>query len=147
MRNIQFVLKCWGSWASPDPVNCKWPRSSLLAKLSIAKKKKITMFGCGDDDGIKIDAAIRKLKDYKRDYYSLIIMYYLKHLSTQKIADSLGISRNQTVKLLQAAEGFIEGCLVMDNVKLEIDKFARDEKKYPPIKNPIQSHKKSILSY
>lgn len=127
MRDIQRVLEHWGAWAADGAIHCKWPRASVLAKVASASSGKMQP-SCGDGDGAKIDRAIRRLKDYKKDYYSLIIMYYLKRYSPQKIADHYGVSRDKVVKRLQAAEGFIEGCLVMSDVKLEIDRFVREER-------------------
>lgn len=54
-------------------------------------------------------------------------MYYVKNYPLRSMASKLGIS-HEVAKRLQAAEGFIEGCLSVDNVKLDMDKII---KKYP----------------
>lgn len=57
-------------------------------------------------------------------------MYYVKNYPLRSMASKLGISHNEVVKRLQTAEGFIEGCLSVDNVKLDMDKIIRKHNIY-----------------
>ncbi|MGX8940158.1 antiterminator Q family protein [Symbiopectobacterium sp. Eva_TO] len=66
---------------------------------------------------------MRRLKNYNRYYHQLIHLYYLKRYSVSTIANCLGISRTTLIKRLQAAEGFVEGCLAMADITLEMDKL------------------------
>lgn len=52
-------------------------------------------------------------------------MYYVKNYPLRSMASKLGISHNEVAKRLQIAEGFIERCLSVDNVKLDMDKIIR----------------------
>ena len=83
---------------------------------------------CSDDDGLKINKAVLHLKINNSYLFQLVIMYYVKNYPLRSMASKLGISHNEVAKRLLAAEGFIEGCLSVDNVKLDMDKII---KKYP----------------
>lgn len=76
---------------------------------------------CTDDDGLIIEGCLAKLKKRKPDEYSLLVAHYLYGISKRKIAKA----RKKDEKLIrieiQMAEGFIEGCLSMLDVCLEMD--------------------------
>jgi hypothetical protein len=129
MRDIQLVLERWGAWATDDGIDGKWKTTSIFMKGVIPSTKK-SLPGCCDDDGIKIDAAIRRLKNYNSYYHQLIHLHYLKRQPQRTIANSLGISRTTFIKRLQSAEGFVEGCLAMADITLEMDKLVQKENIY-----------------
>ncbi|EFH5642217.1 antitermination protein Q [Escherichia coli] len=66
-------------------------------------------------------ALLKKRKPYE---HSLIVAHYLYGISKRKIAKA----RNKDEKLIrieiQVAEGFIDGCLSMLDVKLEMDDYS-----------------------
>ncbi|MGG2141606.1 antiterminator Q family protein [Symbiopectobacterium sp. RP] len=129
MRDIQLVLERWGAWAADDRIDGKWKTASVFMKGVIPSTKK-SLPSCCDDDGIKIDAAIRRLKHYNSYYHQLIHMHYFKRQPQRAIANRLGISRTTLIKRLQPAEGFVEGCLAMVDITLERDKSVQKENIY-----------------
>ncbi|CAK8737731.1 hypothetical protein SODG_001460 [Sodalis praecaptivus] len=129
MRDILLVLERWGAWAADDGIDGKWKTTSILAK-GVTPSRRKSLPSCCDDDGIKIDSAIRRLKHYNSYYHKLIHLHYLKRQSVCTIANSLGISKELFIKRLQAAEGFVEGCLAMADITLEMDRFVQKENIY-----------------
>ncbi|MCT8353849.1 MULTISPECIES: antiterminator Q family protein [Photorhabdus] len=129
MRDIQMVLERWGSWAANDNSDVDWSPIAAGFKGLIPNKAK-SRPQCCDDDGLAVDAAMRRLKDYNAYYFQLIVMYYVRRMPLRIMGPRLGISHNQVAKRLQSAEGFIEGCLAIANVKLEIDKVTQKENIY-----------------
>ncbi|WP_445494610.1 antiterminator Q family protein [Photorhabdus sp. SF281] len=129
MRDIQLVLERWGSWAANDNSDVDWSHIAAGFKGLIPNKIG-SRPQCCDDDGLAVDAAMRRLKDYNPYYFQLIVMYYVRRMPFRIMGSRLGISHNQVAKRLQAAEGFIEGCLAIANIKLEIDKVTQKENIY-----------------
>lgn len=129
MRDIQLVLERWGAWAADDGIDGKWKTTSILAKGVIPSRRK-SLPSCCDDDGIKIEAAVRRLKDYNGYYHQLIRMHYLKRRSLTSMAKLLGISKAMLINRLLADEGFVEGCLAMADITLEMDRFVQKENIY-----------------
>lgn len=76
---------------------------------------------CSDDDGLIISSAMTVLKKKEPYQYELLEMYYVYGVTLRVLGVKLGISLNQVVIRLQKAEGFIDGCLAMLGVSLEID--------------------------
>ncbi|EPD8271324.1 antiterminator Q family protein, partial [Escherichia coli] len=76
---------------------------------------------CSDDDGLIISSAMTVLKKKEPYQYELLEMYYVYGVTLRALGVKLGISLNQVVIRLQKAEGFIDGCLAMLGVSLEID--------------------------
>ncbi|HAT4500470.1 TPA: antiterminator Q family protein [Serratia marcescens] len=105
------VLSRWGVWAreisgidySPIAAGFK----GLLPHPSNGK------LSCCDDDGLKIDGCVAKLKKYNPDDYDLIVMHHIYGLPLRKIAKKLKCSDGAIRKNMRTAEGFIGGVLVM----------------------------------
>ncbi|KER01109.1 antitermination protein [Photorhabdus temperata] len=129
MRDIQMVLERWGSWAANDNSDVDWSPIAAGFKGLIPNKAK-SRPQCCDDDGLAVDAAMRRLKDYNAYYFQLIVMYYVRRMPLRIMGPRLGISHNQVAKRLQSAEGFIEGCLAIADIKLEIDEVTQKENIY-----------------
>ncbi|WP_454889357.1 antiterminator Q family protein [Serratia quinivorans] len=53
---------------------------------------------------------------------------YIHRISVRNMGTKLGISHTLVLKRLQAAEGFIDGCLAMLNVQLEMDRYCQKRK-------------------
>uniref|UniRef100_UPI0036DBAE92 antiterminator Q family protein n=1 Tax=Photorhabdus sp. RM322S TaxID=3342825 RepID=UPI0036DBAE92 len=129
MRDIQLVLERWGAWAGEGNSDIDWSPIAAGFKGLIPSTRK-TRAQCCDDDGVAIDAAITRLRKYNPYYFQLIIMHYVKVFPFRAMGGKLGISHNEVAKRLQAAEGFIEGCLAIANIKLEIDEVTQKENIY-----------------
>jgi len=105
------VLSRWGVWAressgidySPIAAGFK----GLLPPTSSEKES------CNDDDGLLIDGCVARLKRYKPDEYDLVIAHHVYGMSLRKIAKKRKCSDGTIRKEMQAAEGFVGGCIAM----------------------------------
>jgi hypothetical protein len=121
MRDIQKVLERWGAWAASgnDSVDYAPIAAGFKNLLPSTRKARVS---CSDDDGLAISGAMTLLK--KKDPYlcKLLELHYLQGHPVRTMADKLGISHTQVLKRLQAAEGFIDGCLAALDIELEMDR-------------------------
>ena len=120
MRDIQMVLERWGAWVANNHEDVEWSSVAAGFKGLIASKVK-SRPQCSDDDGLIISSAMTVLKKKEPYQYELLEMYYVYGVTLRALGVKLGISLNQVVIRLQKAEGFIDGCLAMLGVSLEID--------------------------
>ena len=120
MRDIQMVLERWGAWVANNHEDVEWSSVAAGFKGLIPSKVK-SRPQCSDDDGLIISSAMTVLKKKEPYQYELLEMYYVYGVTLRALGVKLGISLNQVVIRLQKAEGFIDGCLAMLGVFLEID--------------------------
>ncbi len=120
MRDIQMVLERWGAWVANNHEDVTWSSIAAGFKGLIPSKVK-SRPQCSDDDGLIISSAMTVLKKKEPYQYELLEMYYVYGVTLRVLGVKLGISLNQVVIRLQKAEGFIDGCLAMLGVSLEID--------------------------
>jgi hypothetical protein len=120
MRDIQLVLERWGGWAVRDNSYIDYPSIASGFKGLLILGNTIRP-SCTDDDGLIIDSCIAKLKEKRPHEYELLVDYYLFGISKRKIAKK----RKKDEKIIRIeikmAEGFIEGCLAMLQVDLDMD--------------------------
>ncbi|HAH3036439.1 TPA: antitermination protein [Escherichia coli] len=120
MRDIQMVLERWEAWVANNHEDVEWSSVAAGFKGLIPSKVK-SRPQCSDDDGLIISSAMTVLKKKEPYQYELLEMYYVYGVTLRALGVKLGISLNQVVIRLQKAEGFIDGCLAMLGVSLEID--------------------------
>ncbi|MDM2798205.1 MULTISPECIES: antiterminator Q family protein [unclassified Citrobacter] len=120
MRDIQIVLERWGGWASADNSGVDYSPIAAGFKGLLPQISK-TRLSCTDDDALIIEGCLARLKSRKQYEHSLLVAHYLYGISKRKIAKA----RKKDEKLIrieiQLAEGFIEGCLSMLDVRLDMD--------------------------
>ncbi|ELY4545839.1 antitermination protein [Cronobacter sakazakii] len=120
MRDIQMVLERWGAWAAAENSGVDWQPTAAGFKglLPLSGKSRPI---CSDDDGLIISSAMNALK--KKDPYlcTLLALHYIHRISARSIAQKQGVSHTQILKRLQKAEGFIDGCLSIMNIRLDVD--------------------------
>ncbi|MGR3754489.1 antiterminator Q family protein [Edwardsiella anguillarum] len=120
MRDISKVLERWGGWAASDHAGVDYSHIAAGFKGLLPQSGKMRL-SCTDDDGLIIEGCLAQLKKRKPDEHSLLVAHYLYGISKRKIAKA----RKKDEKLIrieiQMAEGFIEGCLSMLDVWLEMD--------------------------
>lgn len=120
MRDIKLVLERWGGWAASDNSGVDYSHIAAGFKglLTPAGKSRPS---CTDDDGLIIDSCLARLQKKKPYEHSLLVAHYLYGISKRGIARA----RKKDEKLIrieiQMAEGFIDGCLSMLDVKLDCD--------------------------
>lgn len=122
MRDIQLVLERWGAWASSggDNVGYSPIAAGFKGLLPAGRKSRAS---CSDNDGLLVSSAVNCLKRKDAHLHVLIEWHYMRGMPVRAIGDKLGISHTQVLKRLQAAEGFVDGCLSMINTVLEMDRF------------------------
>lgn len=120
MRDIQMVLERWGGWAASDNSGVDYSPIAAGFKGLITHTSK-TRLSCSDDDALVIEGCLARLQKKKPYEHSLLVAHYLYGISKRKIAKA----RNKDEKIIrieiQMAEGFIDGCLSMLDVSLEMD--------------------------
>ncbi|WP_426617484.1 antiterminator Q family protein [Raoultella sp. R2A007] len=119
-RDIKLVLERWSGWAASDHSGVDY--SSIAAGFrGLLPQTSKTRLSCTDDDALIIEGCLARLKRQKPYEHSLLVTHYLYNISKRKIAKM----RKKDEKIIrieiQMAEGFIEGCLAMLNVKLNMD--------------------------
>ena len=120
MRDIRMVLERWGAWAASDNSSVDYSPIAAGFKGLLPQTGRARQL-CTDDDALIIESCLARLKSRKPHEHSLLVAHYLYGIPKRKIAKA----RKKDEKLIrieiQMAEGFIEGCLSMLNVKLEMD--------------------------
>lgn len=120
MRDIQRVLELWGGWAAGDSAGVDYSPIAAGFKGLLPQTGK-SRLSCTDDDALVIEGCLARLKQRKPYEHSLLIAYYVYRASKRSIARA----RKKDEKLIrieiQMAEGFIDGCLAMLEVKLDMD--------------------------
>ena len=120
MRDIQRVLDRWGGWASGDSSGVDYSPIAAGFKGLLPQTSK-SRLSCTDNDALIIEGCLARLKSRKPYEHSLIVAHYLYGIPKRKLAKA----RKKDEKLIriemQMAEGFIDGCLSMLDVRLEMD--------------------------
>lgn len=121
MRDIQEVLSRWGVWARDNSgVDFSHIAAGFKGLLPQQKGKP----SCSDDDGLIIDGAVRRLRDVRKpDELHLLMSHYVYGESKSSIARRKKCSEREVRRQLQIAESFIDGCLCMLGVKLDMDAY------------------------
>lgn len=120
MRDISLVLDRWASWALSDNLGIDYSSIAAGFKGLITQASKSGL-PCSDDDGLVIERCLAKLKNKKPEEYTVLVAHYLYGVSKRKIAKKARKDERLIRSEIQIAEGFIEGCLSMLDVKLEMD--------------------------
>ncbi len=127
MRDIQLVLERWGGWAVDNTDNSWSPIAAGFKGLLPPTGK--SRLSCCDNDGLIIDAAVRRLKDVRQvEELNLIMLLYVYRLSKREIGRKLKLNEARIRQQMQVAEGFIDGCLAMVGVTLEMDPYTQKSK-------------------
>ena len=133
MRDIQLVLERWGGWVASGGDNVGYPAVAAGLKRLLPASSK-SRASCCDSDGLIVSSAVACLKKKDPYLHTLIEWHYARAMPVRAIGDKLGISHTQVLKRLQAAEGFIDGCLAMLDVCLEMDRYVQCERVYENVK-------------
>ncbi|MGG5412751.1 antiterminator Q family protein [Edwardsiella tarda] len=120
MSDISKVLECWGGWAASDYAGVDYSHIAAGFKGLLPQKGKMRL-SCTDDDGLIIEGCLAKLKKRKPDEYSLLVAHYLYGISKRKIAKHRRKCEKQIRVEMLLAEGFIDGCLSMLDVRLDME--------------------------
>ncbi|WP_242365235.1 antiterminator Q family protein [Yersinia enterocolitica] len=118
-RNIQLVLERWGVWAKD---NSGIDYSSIAAGFKgLLPYTTSSRPSCCDDDGLAVDGCVSRLKRHRNDEWELVIRHYVYNQSKRAIARQQKKDERAIRINLQMAEGFVDGCLAMMDIRLEMD--------------------------
>jgi hypothetical protein len=121
MRNIQQVLERWGGWAADSNTAVSWAPIAAGFKGLVASSSS-SRLSCSDDDGLIIDACVCRLQQVRKPKeLDAIMLYYVHGLTKREIGRRAKVSEREIRRVLETAEGFIEGCLCMLDVRLQMD--------------------------
>jgi hypothetical protein len=123
LRDIQLVLERWGGWAANEDSGVGYSPVAAGFKRLLPGTSKARL-SCCDNDGLLVDAAIGRLKKAGRtEDYDLIEQHYKKGISKSAIARKQKCSEGKIRLKLMMAETFVDACLIMAGVKLEMDEW------------------------
>lgn len=120
MRDIQIVLDRWGGWASADNSGVDYSPIAAGFKGLLPQTSK-TRLSCTDDDALIIEGCLARLKSQKPYEHSLLVAHYLYGIPKRKIAKARKKDEKMIRIEIQMAEGFIDGCLSMLDICLDMD--------------------------
>ncbi|EBR5511694.1 antitermination protein Q [Salmonella enterica] len=119
-RDMQLVLERWGRWAVSEEY-CSmvdWPSMSVTPQRVTASGKP----GCSDEDGAAIDTCIAHMSMVcPHDDLLVLGLRFIGGLPTRAIAETMQRDRHSVRTALRSAEAFLEGCLVMQGIRLDMD--------------------------
>ncbi|HDS7147323.1 antitermination protein Q [Klebsiella pneumoniae] len=120
MRDMQQVLDLWGGWAATDSSGTDYSHIAAGFKGLLPHGGK-TRLRCTDDDALIIEGCMARLRDKKPYEHRLLVAHYLYGISKRKIAKAQKKDEKMIRIEIQMAEGFIDGCLCMLDVRLDMD--------------------------
>ncbi|EAC0927543.1 antitermination protein Q [Salmonella enterica subsp. enterica serovar Java] len=119
-RDMQLVLERWGRWAASEEY-CSmvdWPSMSVVPQRVTASGKP----GCSDEDGAAIDTCIAHMSMVcPHDDLLVLGLRFIGGFSTRSIAESVNRSHISVRTSLRASEAFLEGALVLQGIRLDMD--------------------------
>lgn len=118
MRDIQMVLERWGAWSRH---RYEMGYSPIAAGFKGLLPESPSALTCSDSDAMIVDACVGRLKVKKPDEHALLVDHYIKGISKRQIARQYRLSEGMIRIQMQMAEGFVEGCLSMLNITLEME--------------------------
>lgn len=120
MRDISLVLERWGAWAAMDSSGVDYSHIAAGFKGLLPHTAK-TRLSCSDNDALIIEGCMARLRGKKPYEHSLLVAHYLFGISKRKVAKALKKDEKMIRIEIQMAEGFIDGCLAMLDLHLEMD--------------------------
>lgn len=142
MRDIAKVLERWGGWASNDSNGLDYApiAAGFKGLLPYTSKSRLS---CSDGDALVIESCLARLKQKKPDEHALLVAHYLYRVPKRSMARA----RKKDEKLvrieIQMAEGFIDGCLAMLDIRMDMDPEVEWE--IPVEKTVTRSAKRPVL--
>jgi len=118
MRDIQLILERWGAWSRH---RYETDYSPIAAGFKGLLPERACATSCTDSDAMIVDSCVGRLKQKRPEEYRLIKDHYIKDIPKRQMAKKYRCDEKNIRIKLQLAEGFIEGCLSILEVKLEME--------------------------
>lgn len=139
MRDIQMILERWGAWEASQKDNIGY--GSVAAGFGrLLPSTSKSRPACCDGDGLIVSSASGCLRKKDQYLYKLLVAHYVVAVPVRTMGYKLGISHTQVLKQLQAAEGFMDGCLSALSVRLEMDRYCQ-------IERPLNKQQKKVVEF
>ncbi|ENL7619573.1 antitermination protein [Salmonella enterica] len=106
--DIYEILDGWGAWVAAGNSSIDWRQVADKYRGIVPHGKKLR-HQCSNDEGRMIDTCMLRLKQYRTDYYELIIAHFVIGISLRAIAKKEKCSDGTSRKKLQSAMGFLDG--------------------------------------
>lgn len=120
MRDMSHVLELWAGWARSENSGIDYSPVAAGFKGLLQQSSGINLM-CSDNDGLIIESCLSRLKLKKPEEYKLIVLHYFYRVSKRKLASNAKKDEKIIRINIKMAEGFIEGCLCMLDVSLDMD--------------------------
>lgn len=120
MRDMSQVLERWAGWAKSDSSGVDYSAIAAGFKGLLPQDSKLTLT-CSDNDGLIIEGCLARLKEKRPDEHAIIVLHYFFNISKRTLAKQAKRDEKVVRIEIQMAEGFIEGCLAMLDVRLDMD--------------------------
>ncbi|MCU5775209.1 antiterminator Q family protein [Winslowiella arboricola] len=132
MRDIQLVLERWGVWSRSRPEGDYSPIAAGFKGLLVQSGGA---HSCTDNDASIVDACVGRLKQKRPDEHELIEDHYIKGISKRQLARKHKCDEKLIRIKFSMAEGFVDGCLAMLDISLEMDPYTQRKIIAEPIDN------------
>ncbi|MCS5873601.1 antitermination protein Q [Klebsiella pneumoniae subsp. pneumoniae] len=118
-----LVLERWGAWAAMDSSGVDYSHIAVRVQRTTPSNWQNTAICCTDDDALIIEGCMAKLRGKKPYEHSLLVAHYLFifGISKRKLAKALKKDEKVIRIEIQMAEGFVDGCLAMLDLRLDMD--------------------------
>ncbi|MBP2199345.1 antiterminator Q family protein [Pantoea cypripedii] len=115
--NCKF--RCLGD--GPYAIENEIGHSRIAAGFKGLLPEEASVISCSENDALIIDVCVGRLKKKREDEYPLIFNHYVKDISKSSPGRKLRGAEGMIRIKLMMAEGFVEGCLSMLDIRLEMD--------------------------
>lgn len=120
MRDMSQVLERWAGWARSESSGVDYSSIAAGFKGLLPQESKLTL-SCSDGDGLIIEGCMSRLKSKRPEEHAIIVLHYLFNISKRNLARQAKRDEKLIRIEIQMAEGFLDGCLAMLDVRLDMD--------------------------
>jgi len=120
MRDMSQVLERWAGWARSEHSGVDYSPIAAGFRGLLPHTSNQSQC-CSDDDGLVIESCLAKLRAKRPSEHKILVAYYFFKISKRKIAIKENCDEKTIRVQMQLAEGFIDGCLSMLEVKLDME--------------------------
>jgi len=120
-RDIQLLMEKFGGWVASDGSGVDYSHIAAGFKGLLPPTKGSLRLTCSDNDGLIIDGCMCQLAKRRPEEHQLLVAHYIYGIPKRKIAQRLKRNEKCIRVDIQLGEGFIDGCLSMLGVILDMD--------------------------
>lgn len=106
VEEVRKKLVLWGKWLHSGGGSIGY-KSSALMLLRANMGGGVPLPPISDDEAMKIDRVLAKIKFHDRDLFRCVRMAYSDGMGNQKIGDALGMARQTVQRRIERAESML----------------------------------------